>query len=96
MRSRKTFYVIAYDITDDRRRAKVVKRLEKCGVRSNYSVFECMLTDGQYHKLQEALGKIIRPKEQDRIVYYPVCVNCFTKIVYDPPRSEDAQIAWVY
>lgn len=45
---RKTFYVIAYDITDDRRRAKVVKRLEKCGVRSNYSVLLIALTIRKY------------------------------------------------
>lgn len=96
MRSKKTFYVVAYDVTDDRRRTKVVKVLETCGVRSNYSVFECMLTDTQFLRLRNALSRIICPKEQDRIVYYPICVNCYTKIIYDLPHRDKPQIACVY
>ncbi len=57
----KHFYVVAYDIADDRRRSKVVKVLEAIGHRVNFSVFECMLTDIQYRnyccplKLKRAL-----------------------------------------
>lgn len=96
MRSKKVFYVVAYDVTDDRRRAKVVKQLERFGVRSNYSVFECLLTDVQYQRLQFSLSKIICPEEKDRVVYYPICLNCYAKIVYDPPRRDNPQVACVY
>jgi CRISPR-associated protein Cas2 len=53
MRAKKNFVIVAYDVADDRRRSHVVKLLEKVGVRINYSVFECMLTDSQFEKLQE-------------------------------------------
>ena len=36
----KTFWVIAYDITNDLRRSRIVKIIEKSGIRVNYSVFE--------------------------------------------------------
>lgn len=45
MRAKKNFIVVAYDVSDDRRRSHVVKLLEKVGIRVNYSVFECMLSD---------------------------------------------------
>lgn len=96
MRARKLFYVIAYDVTDDKRRNKVVKLLSKHGVRSNYSVFECMLTESQFTKIREALRKIINPKEQDRVAYYPICVNCYTRILYEPPRNEKAKTTLVF
>ena len=52
MRAKKNFIVVAYDVADDRRRSHVVKLLEKVGVRINFSVFECLLTDTQFTKLQ--------------------------------------------
>lgn len=81
MRAKKNFVVVAYDVSDDRRRSHVVKVLEKVGVRVNYSVFECMLTDIQYKSLQSTLLSKIKLKE-DTIIYYPICVDCYTKIVY--------------
>lgn len=81
MRAKKNFVVVAYDISDDKRRSQVVKILEKVGVRINYSVFECLLTDMQYEKLRNDILSKIKPKE-DTVVYYPICVNCYTKIVY--------------
>lgn len=83
MRAKKNFVVVAYDVSDDRRRSHVVKILEKVGVRINYSVFECMLTDVQYEKLRRNIGDKINQKE-DRVVYYSICVDCYTKIVYQP------------
>ena len=87
MRAKKNFIVVAYDVADDRRRSHVVRTLEKIGVRINYSVFECMLTDVQFVKLQERISAEIDNRE-DRIVYYPICVNCYTKIVYQPDRRK--------
>lgn len=81
----KQFWVIAYDITDDLRRSRLVRVLEKFGVRVNYSVFECMLTDIQLCKLREKLDKLILPSE-DNIIYYPLCLDCYSKIIYSPAR----------
>lgn len=86
MRAKKNFIVIAYDISDDRRRSHVVKLLEKVGLRINFSVFECLLTDTQYAKLKTEIYKKIKPKE-DTVVYYPICMDCYTKIVYQPEQK---------
>lgn len=83
MRAKKNFVVVAYDISDDRRRSHVAKILEKVGVRINFSVFECLLTDAQYEKLRKDIGNKIKPKE-DSVVYYPICLDCYAKIVYQP------------
>ena len=81
MRAKKNFVVVAYDVSDDKRRSRVVKLLEKVGVRVNYSVFECLLTDVQYENLRNSIEDKIKSKE-DTVVYYPICVDCYTKIVY--------------
>ncbi|NJK64957.1 MAG: CRISPR-associated endonuclease Cas2, partial [Synechococcaceae cyanobacterium SM2_3_1] len=38
-------YVIAYDISCDRRRRKVSEVLEGYGKRAQYSVFECVISE---------------------------------------------------
>lgn len=83
MKAKKVFCVIAYDIADDRRRCRVNKVVEKYGVRINFSVYECMLTLKQMETIQAKIEKLINRKE-DTVVYYPICINCFTKIVYQP------------
>ena len=87
----KTFWVIAYDITNDLRRSRIVKIIEKSGIRVNYSVFECMLTETQLKKLQEKIAKIINPSE-DRIIYYPLCINCYSKIIYTPKHTNKPEV----
>jgi len=82
----KHFYVVAYDIADDRRRSKVVKVLEGIGHRVNYSVFECMLTDIQYQSMCERLSKLIAQKD-DRIIIYPLCTECYARIRNLPERG---------
>lgn len=81
----KSFWVIAYDITDNIRRARIVKAIEKYGVRVNYSVFECMLTDIQFEKLKDRISKLMLPSE-DNIIYYPLCKECYSKIVHTKHR----------
>lgn len=85
MRAKKVFYVIAYDVVNDKRRNQLSHVLDKYGSRVNLSVFECMFTDVQLLQVQKKIGKIIDERE-DTVIYYPCCVNCFTKIVYQPYR----------
>lgn len=83
MKTKKIFCVVAYDIASDRRRNQITRIIEKYGKRINYSVFECMFTESQWEKVQEKTGKILTGPD-DRLVYYPICIDCFTKIVYQP------------
>lgn len=75
----KQFYVVAYDVSDDKRRGKVVKILQRCGKRINLSVFECMLTEVQYRDMKKRLLEV-SDKKYDHILVYPLCLNCFSKI----------------
>ncbi len=79
----KHFYVVTYDIGDDKRRAKVVKLMESIGTRMNFSVFECMLTDVQYRDMCKRLEKII-VKREDWVNIYPLCTECYARITYIP------------
>lgn len=90
-RINKRLIVVAYDISDDRRRSHVVKILEKTGTRINYSVFECMVTDKQFATLRTEILKCISPKE-DSVVYYPICLDCYSQIIYQPERKRNFSI----
>jgi CRISPR-associated protein Cas2 len=79
----KHFYVVTYDIGDDKRRNKVVKLMESIGTRMNFSVFECMLTDTQYCNMCKQLEKLIVHRE-DWINVYPLCTECYARITYIP------------
>ena len=69
------FYVICFDISNDKNRRKVVKELENKGKRVQKSVFECFLNDKQFLTLKEVLEKNINLKT-DSIRYYQLCANC--------------------
>lgn len=90
-RAKKIFCVVAYDIREDRKRERVSKILEKYGTRVNFSVFECMFTDAQLQQAQEKIMKQV-DKRCDAVIYYPICVNCYTKIIYQPAHRKPAQI----
>lgn len=61
--------VISYDISDDKRRTKVMKAMEDFGKRVQYSVFECNLTSGQLETLQKRLRPLVKDKT-DSIRFY--------------------------
>lgn len=67
--------IVAYDITDPRRLAKVAKVCEDYGVRVQYSVFECRLEADQFQAFWETIKKRINP-EEDRLIAYRICAGC--------------------
>ncbi|MFA5229757.1 MAG: CRISPR-associated endonuclease Cas2, partial [Candidatus Paceibacterota bacterium] len=74
----KQFYIIAYDISVNKRRREVVKVLERHGVRMNKSVFECFVLPDTYKNIENSISKIIDSKK-DVILYYPLCRSCMGK-----------------
>ena len=86
-KTKKMFYVVVYDIEKDRTRLKVSKILEKYGMRVNYSVFECMFTESQLDKVWEQTGSLIDLRS-DTVIYYRVCIDCYTKIIYQPLKRK--------
>ena len=75
------FFVIAYDIVSDRRRAKLVKLLKDYGGRRvNYSVFECEMKKESFPKLKRGIVEVINRKE-DRVLCYEICSACRGKSI---------------
>ncbi|MEY8429453.1 CRISPR-associated endonuclease Cas2 [Lachnospiraceae bacterium 48-42] len=74
-------YVISYDIESDRTRRKLAKLLEGYGVRIQYSVFECNLTDKRFQKLYKEIFQLTSGKSDGSVRFYSICKNCEDKIV---------------
>lgn len=85
MRASKIFCIIAYDIADNKTRAKVMKLLRKYGTSVNLSVFECMTTETQLRNLVGKINKIVN-SQSDKVIYYRICMNCYSKIIYHPEK----------
>ena len=73
------FYVISYDIPDDRRRNQLAKELKGFGVRVQYSVFEAHLNRREYQELKHAVARVIDPSE-DSVRYYRLCGACADRV----------------
>lgn len=65
------YWIISYDVVDDRRRRKVARILEGHGRRAQYSVFECELSPDKITRLERLLKSEIDPAEDD-IRFYPL------------------------
>ena len=74
------FYVLAYDMTNDRRRAKIAKIMESMGERVQGSVFEAYLTRPELEKLLKRVNKVINADE-DSLRIYALCEACRRKPV---------------
>jgi CRISPR-associated protein Cas2 len=77
--SEKIFIVVAYDISDDRRRTRLHKRLLDYGQPVQFSVFECLLDAGQLKKMKAMLRRTVRPR-LDHVRCYRLCAACREKI----------------
>ncbi len=78
-RTKRAFYVIAYDISNDRRRTKVHKTLCGFGEWTQYSLFECYLSKKESLVLRDKLDKLLDP-EEDCVRFYPLCSACVAKV----------------
>lgn len=85
-----TCYVIAYDISDDRRRTKVHKVLTGFGTWTQYSLFECFLSKKEFVLLKSKLAKHLIDTE-DSVRFYVLCGSCVGKVETvggEPPKEE--------
>lgn len=64
-------FLVAYDVTDDRRRARVEKACKGFGRRIQYSIFECYLDPLRRDKLEERLLNLLDLRT-DRLGIYAV------------------------
>jgi CRISPR-associated protein Cas2 len=65
-------YIVAYDISDEKRLRMVFKTMRGYGDHLQYSVFECQLTPSDLVRLSGELGQIIH-HEQDQVLF--ICLG---------------------
>ncbi len=76
------FYLVCYDIVDNRHRYQVVKIMQNYGVRVQKSVFECPgLNERQFLTMKHALEKRI-DHTCDSVRYYALCRGCLRQAEY--------------
>lgn len=63
------YYVVVYDIADNRRRYRAVKLLESYGSRIQESAFECNVSDAVMEKLKNKLVRVL-DKSEDKLRVY--------------------------
>lgn len=68
------FYIVSYDIPDDRKRTRVAKTMLNYGSRVQYSVFECIMDDKLLEKMTAKLKKLV--SDEDSIRIYALCAKC--------------------
>ena len=67
--------LVAYDIAEPKRLARVARICEDHGVRIQYSLFECRLTEADFAGFWGKLLKQINGQE-DRLVAYKIDARC--------------------
>jgi len=76
----RAFYVLTYDIANDRRRLKIARLLERYGERVQYSVFEMWLTPEEWQKIHRQLQRLLEESE-DSLRVYRLCAACRQRIL---------------
>jgi CRISPR-associated protein Cas2 len=69
------FIIVAYDISEDRRRTRLHKALKHFGYAVQYSVFECHLTASQLMRMKAMINQLIDPRV-DQVRFYFLCEAC--------------------
>jgi CRISPR-associated protein Cas2 len=68
-------WIVAYDVSDDRRRTRLAERLSRHGVRQQRSVFECLVDDERLDQVVAEAQRLI-PPGHDRLDAFAQCQDC--------------------
>lgn len=86
-------WLVAYDIPDDRRRARVAKVLLRFGRRVQYSVF--LADRGPIEAIAHALERVV-DRSADDVRIQPLCATCHGKVVLLGPGGRAPRAAAGY
>ena len=74
-------YVVSYDISNDKVRAKIAKELENFGRRVQYSVFECRISEKQFEQLYGKLTVLMQEEKEGNVRIYKLCGKCERDVI---------------
>ena len=82
----KRWYLVAYDIREERRLKRVAKILEGYGSRIQYSFFRCHMSERSLERLRWDLSKIVVP--EDTLLFLALCEKYVDQIRLKNTESE--------
>ena len=68
------WYLVTYDVRNEKRLRKVAKHLEGYGTRIQYSVFRCWLSAADTQRLCWELTSLL--DAADDVLFIPLCADC--------------------
>jgi CRISPR-associated protein Cas2 len=68
------WWLICYDVRDDKRLKAAARHLLAYGQRMQYSVFRCWLSQLQMERLRWELTELLHP--EDDVLLVPLCSRC--------------------
>lgn len=80
------YFLICYDIRDDRRLRRTAKTLEGYGRRIQYSVFRCHISNRSLEKMRWELNKIL--EKEDDLIVIPLCDVCAKRLAALNPKKD--------
>lgn len=83
----KKWFLISYDVRNEKRLRKVAQIMEGHGQRIQYSVFRAHLSDRGLERLRWELGKVMDSK--DGLLIMELCDACVRKI-----RKRNSEESW--
>ena len=87
-------HVIAYDISDDKRRARVAAILQAYGDRVQRSVFVATVDDGMLAEARERISQIINPGT-DSVYIFRQCAACWEEVgIYGQATVSHETLYW--
>jgi len=81
------WFLVSYDVRDDRRLRRVARKLEGYGTRLQYSLFRCRLSERSSERLRWEVTKLMAP--EDSLLIVSLCVRCAAKI-----RTKGCEEGW--
>jgi CRISPR-associated protein Cas2 len=87
------FVIVSYDVSEDKRRNKIAKKLKDFGERVQKSVFECNLDEEKIKQLVKTVVPLL-DEEEDTLRIYKVCKECKkkTEIYGNGDLTEDVEV----
>ncbi|KOP27691.1 CRISPR-associated protein Cas2 [Hapalosiphon sp. MRB220] len=90
------FYLIIYDLPDNKaankRRTRLHKMLSGYGTWTQYSVFECFLTAIKFTEMQIKIENLIKPEEDSVRVYVLDASSVKRTITYGSQKPRQEQV----
>jgi len=82
----RSWYLLSYDVRDEKRLRRVARKLAGFGTRIQYSVFRCRLSERDLERLRWELAKVMTG--EDDLLIVGLCDRCVSKIRVRNPDAE--------